>query len=374
MRSVNIILFFVVFSGLKIFAQSPLSLEFLKDTTPKGKEYIRLIFKADSLFKSRQFQNAIDIYEKAQALKPKEVYPRFKAEDIRTLYLPNEIVKNDVKEVQPQEYRFSKKHREKIEKEQAKQLEKEGKKPEIKKDPIIVADNKKNEIKKEVIEEKKEVKKNVAEVKVETEIKETKKEEQKKEEKKTTIVDEKTKQDANSQLKAIEDLKANEEAEEKRRIEFTEMRKKEEEAQAKEEIEIRIKQSEAKRMEEKKDKPVETNVKKEKEITTISDVIIKKSQDEEIKRIQAEVSINTETRPEEEEALLKAKYPNEKTVETIKEKTKTTTQVVINKNGKIIVYSKVEHNWGSTFYFLKEPGQPIVNISRDYFERNTKDK
>src|SRR3989339_379604 len=369
MRIVTIFLIFVLLWGFKTFAQSPLSLEFLKDTTPKGKEYIRLIFKADSLFKSRKFQNAIDVYEDAHALKPREVYPRFKAEVIRTLYLPNEIVKNEVKEVQPQEYRFSKKHREKIEKEQAKQLEKEGKKPEIKKDPVLIAENKKKEEKKEVVQEKKEEKKEekkiIAEVKVENEKKEVKKEE-KQEEKKMPVVDAKTKQDANAQLKAIEELKAKEEADEKR--------KKEEEVQAKEEIEIRMKQVEAKRLEEKKDKPVETNIKKEKEITTISDVIIKKSQDEEIKRIQAEASINTETRPEDEEALLKAKYPQEKSVETIKEKTKTTTQVVINKNGKITVFSKVEHNWGATFYFLKEPGQPIVNISRDYFERNTRDK
>lgn len=316
------------------------SLEFLKDTTLKGKQYIRLIFHADSLYKSRNFQKAIDVYNEAYALKPKEQYPRFKAEDIRTLYMKKDIVKIEKKQEETNEYAWAKRHREKMEREEKKKLIAEGKYVEKKKETTVLAanENKENKVvKKEtvVIEEKKESKKDP----VATE---------EKKEFKTTQIDEKTKKDEEARLIKYKELKAQEETDKKKKAD--------EHDKAKENIEVKT----------------EKNIKPEKEIVTISDVIIQKSREEEQKRIYANVSISQDIKPEDEQKLLAAKYPREKTIETITEKTKTTTQVIINKGGIVTIYLKVAHNWGQVFYFVKEPSSQMKSISRDYFERFTR--
>lgn len=311
--------------SLACHSQGILSLEFLKDTTPKGRQYIKLIFKADSLFKARNFQNAVEIYDRAHALKSYEKYPKFKAEDIRTLYMQNKIAKDEVKQAEPREYWYSKMHKQKVEREERKKLLAEGKTIETEKKKEILAENKKQQ-------------NNLTEVK--------------KEEVKTFKADEKTKKDEEARLKAYEELKAKEEMEERQKAEN--------EKKAKKEMETRVIAKDEKKKE------------KEKEIITISDIIIQKSKEEQEKRIYAQASVSLETKPEDEEKMIAAKYPNEKTIETIKEKTKTITQVIFNKNGRITIYLRVEHNWGQTFYFVKETGQPMMNVSRDYFDRYTR--
>lgn len=313
MRNRFYILFIFLFCSTAAGYSQILSLEFLKDTTQKGKHYIRLIFHADSLYKSRNFQKAIDVYNEAYLLKPKEQYPRFKAEDIRTLYMKPEVVKVEKKQEETNEYGWAKRYREKMEREEKKKLLAEGKS----------TNEKKNEKKeKVVVEEKKEIK--------------------------TNQLDEKTKKEDEARLKNFQELKAKEDADDKKKAD------------------------DHKNAVESIGKTTKANVKQEKEIVTISDVIIQKSKEEEQKRIYANVSISQDIKPEDEQKLLSAKYPNEKTVETITEKTKTTTQVIINKGGVVTIYLKVAHNWGQIFYFVKEPSSPMKSISRDYFERFTR--
>lgn len=333
-----IVLIITLFFAVNAFSQG-WSLEFLKDTSQKGKQYIRLIFHADSLYKSRNFEKAIEAYNEAYAIKPKEQYPRFKAEDIRTLYMKKDVVKVE-KQEEVQEYAWAKRYREKMEREEKKKLIAEGKYVEKKKENIVVASNEqkvKKEIKKEtvVVDKKNETKKETVVIEEKKEVK-------------TFQMDEKTKKEEEARLKKYQELKAQEEIDEKKKAD--------EHYKAKENIEVKT----------------EINVKPEKEIVTISDVIIQKSREEEQKRIMATVTSSQEYKPEDEQKILAAKYPREKTVETITEKTKTTIQIIINKGGIVTIYLKVAHNWGQTFYFVKEPASQMKSVSRDYFERFTR--
>lgn len=344
MRLLLLVSLIIPFSFSSGYSQGVLSLEFLKDTTPVGRKYISLIFHADSLYKAHDFQKAVATYDEAYLLKPKQQYPRFKAEDIRTLYLKNDITKTEQKQGVPTEYAWSKRHREKTEKEERKKLIAEGKTvPELRKEKQNPVTHEKSEKKEPVkVEEKQEQKKDtVTIVKKEDEIKKFV----------PQPVDEKTKKEAEEKLKTYEDLKAKEAAEEKQKEEKQEL--------AKKEMNVNVKTD-------KKEVPLK------KEITTISDIIVQKSREEEQKRINANVSMEQEMKPEDEQKLLAAKYPKEKTVETIKEATKTTTQVIINQGGIVTIYLRVAHNWGQTFYFVKEPSSQMKSISRDYFERFTR--
>ena len=65
------------------------------------------------------------------------------------------------------------------------------------------------------------------------------------------------------------------------------------------------------------------------------------------------------------------KYTAKKTVEVITEPTKTITNVYINSGAEVIVYSKVKHSWGGEFYFAKYPSLPKKNISLQHFMNST---
>lgn len=336
------IILFTLIVNLSAYSQSMLSLEFLKDTTAKGKQYIQLIFHADSLYKARNYEKAVAAYDEAFQLKQKEQYPRFKAEDIRTLYLKNDIAKAEQKQGEPTEYAWSKRHREKEEREEReKHPEKKIEEPAKQKENPVITANEKKEIKSQHIEQP---------IKKEQPLAENPKELTDEKKIINPQIDEQTKKDADEKLKAYEKLKVQEKAEEKQKIEDREI--------AKKEIENKT--------------IIIENTKKEKEINTISDIIIQKSKNEEQKRITADASFDQDAKPEDEQKILAAKYPKEKTIETIKEATKTITQIIINQNGMVTIYLKVAHNWGQTFYFIKEPTSQMKSISRDYFERYTR--
>lgn len=55
---------------------------------------------------------------------------------------------------------------------------------------------------------------------------------------------------------------------------------------------------------------------------------------------------------EEEQRILKEKYPRRKTTETEKEGNSTITYVYINRGDFVNVHKKVEHTWGGVFYFI----------------------
>lgn len=74
---------------------------------------------------------------------------------------------------------------------------------------------------------------------------------------------------------------------------------------------------------------------------------------------------------EQEQKRLAKKYPAKKTVENIDQVGKHITRVIINIDNKVSVYLKVEHNWGATFYFKDETGLELRSINLQYFNLMT---
>ncbi len=96
---------------------------------------------------------------------------------------------------------------------------------------------------------------------------------------------------------------------------------------------------------------------------------VKKEEVKEIKKAKPVIN------QEEANKKMLTKYPDSKTTEYIKSKNKNTTKVVINKNNRVTIYLKVEHNWGGVYYFIDNSHLGINNISitnREFFDR-TKD-
>jgi len=65
---------------------------------------------------------------------------------------------------------------------------------------------------------------------------------------------------------------------------------------------------------------------------------------------------------------LKVKYPDKKTVEVTEDMYKKTTRTIMNIDGKIGIYIKVEHFWGATYYFIDRTPLPMENISSAFYE------
>ncbi len=59
---------------------------------------------------------------------------------------------------------------------------------------------------------------------------------------------------------------------------------------------------------------------------------------------------------EEENKRLVTTYPNKKTIEEIEKPGKYVTRVIMNINNKVTIYLKVKHSWGATFFFKDEIG------------------
>lgn len=64
-------------------------------------------------------------------------------------------------------------------------------------------------------------------------------------------------------------------------------------------------------------------------------------------------------------------YPNKKTIEEVDKPGKHITRVIMNIDNKVIIYLKVKHSWGATFFFIDEVGQELKSISESYFNLKT---
>jgi len=72
----------------------------------------------------------------------------------------------------------------------------------------------------------------------------------------------------------------------------------------------------------------------------------------------------------EQERLLSV-YPHVKTVEEIDKPGKHITRVIINVDNKVTIYLKVKHSWGATYFFIDEVGQELKSINEQYFNLMT---
>lgn len=79
-----------------------------------------------------------------------------------------------------------------------------------------------------------------------------------------------------------------------------------------------------------------------------------------------------EARKEAEMQQLRIKYPEQKTVLEIDQPGKHITRVIMNIDNKISVYLKVKHSWGATFFFEDEIGEDnLRSISELTFNKMT---
>ena len=79
-----------------------------------------------------------------------------------------------------------------------------------------------------------------------------------------------------------------------------------------------------------------------------------------------------EAHKEAEMQQLKIRYPEQKTVLEIDQPGKHITRVIMNIDNKVSVYLKVKHSWGPTFYFQDEIGEDnLRSISEQTFNKMT---
>lgn len=73
---------------------------------------------------------------------------------------------------------------------------------------------------------------------------------------------------------------------------------------------------------------------------------------------------------EEKERLLKT-YPNKKYIEEIEKPGKHITRIVMNIDNRVTIYLKVKHSWGATYFFIDEVGLELKSISENFFNTKT---
>ncbi len=79
-----------------------------------------------------------------------------------------------------------------------------------------------------------------------------------------------------------------------------------------------------------------------------------------------------EARKEAEMQKLRVQYPEQKTVLEIDQPGKHITRVIMNVDNKVSVYLKVKHSWGATFFFEDELGDDnLISISELTFNKMT---
>ena len=72
-----------------------------------------------------------------------------------------------------------------------------------------------------------------------------------------------------------------------------------------------------------------------------------------------------------EKQKLRKQYPEQKTVLEIDQPGKHITRVIMNVDNEISVYLKVKHSWGATFFFEEEVGEDLRSITEVYFNKMT---
>ena len=74
---------------------------------------------------------------------------------------------------------------------------------------------------------------------------------------------------------------------------------------------------------------------------------------------------------ENEIKKLRQQYPEQKTVLEFDQPGKHITRVIMNVDNEITVYLKVKHSWGATFFFVEEIGEDLRSIDEVTFNKKT---
>lgn len=311
-KSKKILLFFATFLFLNV--QNAVSQDFNKE-----EQYKQALQNAKLAFQAEQYSQAVVFYREALNIKPNALLPKYKIEDIRTIY-----IKKEMEAIQTVEKKDKKRKRKKVKKET------------IEKEAEVLATKKMNQEADRVLKELDELK-TVAEVlnindSINLDIEEVQ-------------VDD-TEPDREIAMNEIETRKNKTISFEKPKKQIT---------------------AKPKNLKETKESVVN-----KKEIAAKHQLTKKKNklplkQKNSIKKSTAKSDKKNPEWVKKEHIRLAKKYPNKKTIEEIEKPQKHITRIIMNIDGKVTTYLKVKHSWGATFYFIDEVGLDLRSISQTYF-------
>lgn len=311
-KSKKILLFFATFLFLNV--QNAVSQDFNKE-----EQYKQALQNAKLAFQAEQYSQAVVFYREALNIKPNALLPKYKIEDIRTIY-----IKKEMEAIQTVEKKDKKRKRKKVKKET------------IEKEAEVLATKKMNQEADRVLKELDELK-TVAEVlnindSINLDIEEVQ-------------VDD-TEPDREIAMNEIETRKNKTISFEKPKKQIT---------------------AKPKNLKETKEPVVN-----KKEIAAKHQLTKKKNklplkQKNSIKKSTAKSDKKNPEWVKKEHIRLAKKYPNKKTIEEIEKPQKHITRIIMNIDGKVTTYLKVKHSWGATFYFIDEVGLDLRSISQTYF-------
>lgn len=293
----------------------------------KEEQYKQALQNAKTAFEAKQYSQAVLFYREAQQIKPESLLPRYKIEDIRTIYIEKE--KNSFKKEQSAGSKnLSKKEKLAQQKQEEEQIQKKA----------TLKMNQEAEV----------VKKELTALKV------------------TAVEIQEDEAFTDNSTTEVEPIATD------REVLITPVdNKKQESVSATKEA----------------PEPV-LNLEK-REVSTLKPVIedtvqtqntasapVKKEVPKQMQKVDAKQNsaINQEERKvwfELEQKRLAMTYPNKRTVEELDKQGKLITRIIMNIDNKVVIYLKVKHSWGATYFFIEEVGQELKSINEQYFNLMT---
>lgn len=343
-------------------------------------QYNQAMANAKLAFEAKQYSQAVMFYREAMKIKPDALLPRYKVEDIRTIYIEKELSKEPIPIAEKQ------KRKSKKEIELEKQIEKQKAEAEATRKMNEDADKATAELKNlniDVIE----IQESENDFQLNNSI---------------NVNDAEKDAEANLQIKATEVNEAEDdfqiennlvvaevepEKHSNLEIKATEISESEDDLQISDNLEVEAVASSKKTQLQIRVIDIDEEPEKIADDFHIEEIPFAEIPKVEVKKKPAPVALKTAqpkpTQPkqmtaeekkvwvEKENKRLVAKYPNRKTVEEIEKPGKHITRVIMNIDNKVSIYLKVHHSWGATFFFIDEVGQELRSINQQYFNLMT---
>jgi len=305
------IIFTLLFSGLY-------SQEFNKE-----QQYQQAMANAKTAFSAKKYSEAVLFYHEAMTIKPDAKLPRYKIEDIRTIYIEKELKKRDIKTVKKE----NKKNNDEV------------------KDPIIAQAE--AEADRQMETDAKQAKTEMQQLKIET---------------RAIAIDEdeevSTENIQVANLTPDRDIVMNEKEMKQQTQLTTDTGKKPELTLEKKDVPVQKKDT---------DQPVDM-------AKPVTKPVQKKNEYQSSALPEESKTLTEEQKKEwvkKEQERLKVIYPNKKTIEEIDKPGKHITRVIMHVDSTVAVYLKVKHSWGGLFFFIDNPGDELRSISEQYFNLMT---
>jgi hypothetical protein len=372
MKKYIVLHIFILFLGVQI-AQSQ---QF--DTK---QQYNQAMANAKQAFEAKQFSEAVMFYREAIKINPEARLPKYKIEDIRTIYIEKEIDnKLNAKAKQPKKKKLTKKEAQ-VEKLQVKQLAEQEATRKMNEDAdkataelqnlnVEVVDinetlediKDESSMKIDPVEDDKDAKLAIKATKVnesddDFHVDETIQIDEVEAEKPAKISIKATEVQESDDDLLIEDTDNVEKLDDDKKtnlsIRVVEVNNEIEELDDDSQIEI-VEQ-----------KAIPEELPQKRKIEPIKIVKIAPSQPKQMSAEEKEKWI------EKEKNRLAQVYPNKKNIEEIEKPGKQITRVIMNIDNKVTVYLKVKHSWGATYFFIDDVGQELRSINQQYFNLMT---